>query len=65
MKYIRVKQVKARRKELGFRSSPSFLTALDILVDRMIVVSGTWTRPQKTIKMKNIVAYCQHHRIKI
>jgi len=63
MKYIVQKAVKDRAKQLGYRTSKSFLHMLDVTVETILESMVLWTKPMKTYNGENLAYYLGHHKI--
>lgn len=55
MKYLKVKQVKQKIKELGKRCDKSFLFGLDVLVDKKIEQASRNSGKFKTLRQDDLI----------
>ncbi len=55
MKYVKVKQVKQKVKELDKRCNGSFLFALDILIEKKIEQAARNCRGFKTLRQDDLI----------
>ena len=59
MRYISQKHIKAKAKELGYRTNAGFFHTLDVAIEKMIVGAVEWTRPKKTLSREALLAYLE------
>ena len=64
MIYIKKKQVKQKAHQLGFRTSPTFLSMLDATVELILIQMVNWTTPMKTMTERTMAEYLVHHKIR-
>jgi hypothetical protein len=55
MKYVKVKQVKQKVKEIGKRCDKSFLLALDVLIDNKITQASRNSGKFKTLRQDDLI----------